>query len=147
FYAPDLPTYNYDPAKARQLLDEAGYPAGEHGIRFSIRVTYTPESPAYGENIGAALKSMWAKVGVNVTLDSTPDEPTWISRVANYKFDVTVGNVWNWGDPAIGVSRTYLCTNIHKCIAWANMSRYCNEKADKLFAKAASEPNAAKRKQ
>lgn len=32
---PDLEPYPYDPAKAEELLDEAGYPRGEDGIRFS----------------------------------------------------------------------------------------------------------------
>src|SRR5699024_2370821 len=67
-------------------------------------------------------------------------------KVANYDYDVTVDNVWNWGDPAIGVARTYLCSNIHKGVVWTNMSRYCNKKVDALFAKAAAEPDTQARK-
>jgi len=35
---PDLEPVPYDPAMAEQLLDEAGYPRGEDGVRFSIRL-------------------------------------------------------------------------------------------------------------
>src|SRR5699024_8422837 len=128
FYNPNVPTYDYDLAKARKLLDEAGFPADSNGARFAINVTFDPGSPAYAGNIAAALKSQWAEVGIQVTIDSPPDEPTWASRVSNYNFDVTVDNVWNWGDPAIGVARTYICSNIQKGVVWTNMSRYCNKK-------------------
>ena len=33
---PDLAPYPYDPAKAEELLDEAGYPRGDDGVRFEI---------------------------------------------------------------------------------------------------------------
>jgi len=33
---PDLEPYPYDPEKAEQLLDEAGYPRGEDGVRFEV---------------------------------------------------------------------------------------------------------------
>lgn len=33
---PDLEPYPYDPARAEELLDEAGYPRGEDGVRFEM---------------------------------------------------------------------------------------------------------------
>jgi len=33
---PDLEPYPYDPAKAEELLDEAGYPRGDDGVRFEV---------------------------------------------------------------------------------------------------------------
>lgn len=33
---PDLEPYPYDPARAEELLDEAGYPRGDDGVRFNV---------------------------------------------------------------------------------------------------------------
>lgn len=146
FFDPNVPAYDYNPKKAEELLDQAGLAASANGTRFALHLTYDPGASAFGSDIANALKSQWEKIGVRVTIDSSPDEPTWGSRVANYNYDVTVNNVWNWADPAIGVARTYICSNIHKGVVWANMSQYCNKKVDALFAKAATEPDEARRK-
>ena len=55
-------------------------------------------------------------------------------------------NVFNWGDPVIGVARTYLSSNIRKGIIWSNTQQYSNPKVDTLLNEAAVEPNFAKRK-
>ena len=60
---------------------------------------------------------------------------------------MTLDNVWNWGDPVVGVERTYLCSNIKKGVLWANMSQYCNPKVDELFKNAAAAPDEKTRKE
>jgi peptide/nickel transport system substrate-binding protein len=60
--------YPYDPAKAEELLDQAGYPRGSNGIRFDIPLFVGPElgggeGPA-GE-IGDAITGFWSEVGLN----------------------------------------------------------------------------------
>lgn len=42
-YDPSAPSYDYDPAKARALLDAAGYPAGPGGIRFHLTMKTSTE--------------------------------------------------------------------------------------------------------
>lgn len=146
FYNPNGPKYPYNPAKARKLLNQAGFPPDESGTRFTLHITYIPVSAPYFGSVARALKSMWAKVGVNLIVDAPPDEPTWATQVANYNYDVSIDTVWNWGDPAIGVARSYLCSNIHKGVVWTNMTRYCNPKVDKLFKAAATEADFEQRK-
>ena len=34
--------------------------------------------------------------------------------------------VFNWGDPVIGVHRTYLSTNVKKGVIWSNTQGYAN---------------------
>lgn len=59
---------------------------------------------------------------------------------------MTMDAVFNWGDPVVGVHRTWLSTNIRKGVIWSNTQSYANPKVDELLAKAAVEPDDAKRK-
>src|SRR3546814_17644570 len=54
-------------------------------------------------------------------------------------------SVFNWGDPVIGVARTYLTSNIRKGVIWSNTQQYSNPKVDELLEKAAVETDQAKR--
>ncbi|MBU6501288.1 MAG: ABC transporter substrate-binding protein, partial [Burkholderiales bacterium] len=51
--------------------------------------------------------------------------------------DLAMDIVFNWGDPVIGVARTYLSTNI-KPIVWTNTMSYRNPKVDELLNDAAT---------
>ena len=75
-----------------------------------------------------------------------PDFPTWAQRVSNLDYDATMDEVFNWGDPVIGVARTYLSDNIRKGVVWANMQGYRNPHVDELLTSAAREPDEGKRK-
>ena len=59
---------------------------------------------------------------------------------------MTMDSVWNWGDPVIGVHRTYLSSNIREGVIWSNTQSYSNPKVDELLAAAGKEMNLAKRK-
>lgn len=141
YFDDELPRYDRDLNKAAGLLDDAGYPADEQGNRFSIQLDYDPLSAEMSSSIAETIKANLKDVGITVQIRSSADEPTWGNRVANYDYDMTLDNVWNWGDPAVGVERTYLCDNIKKGVLWANMSQYCNEDVDRLFKKAAAAPD------
>ena len=66
--------------------------------------------------------------------------------MSNYDFDLTMDTVFNWGDPIIGVNRTYLSSNIRKGIIWSNTQQYSNPKVDQLLQDAAVETSPEKRK-
>lgn len=146
FYSADVNPYHFDLAKANALLDAAGQKRGSNGMRFSLTVDYIPAADDQQRNIAEYLRPALKKVGIDVKVRAAPDFPTWAQRVANWDYDMTMDIVFNWGDPVIGVHRTYLSSNIRKGVIWSNQENYNNPKVDRLLAQAAQEMDEAKRK-
>ena len=146
FYNKDVQPYAPDLDRANALLDEAGLKRGADGTRFPLQIDYDPGDPEQGRNIAEFLRPALRKIGIAAEVRAVPDFPTWAERVANFDYDVTVDSVFNWGDPVIGVARTYLSGNIRKGVVWANMQQYRNPRVDELLNGAAAEPDPAKRR-
>ncbi len=66
---PNLEPYPYDPAMAEKLLDEAGWPRGEDGNRFTIRFQGPRGRYLNDENVVLAIAQYLRDVGLNVELD------------------------------------------------------------------------------
>lgn len=84
-YENNVTTYTYDPQKARQLLDQAGYPAASNGMR-GLRFEYktTPEGARMGEVFQAMLK----RVGIDLTIRSL-EFATYYADIQAGSFDLT----------------------------------------------------------
>ena len=135
FYNADVEGYDVDLAMANKILDEAGYKKGSDGMRFALTVDYGwPTVKAYAEYMKPQLK----KIGINVTVRASADFPSWAKRISNHDFDMTLDNVFNWGDPVIGVHRTYDSENIKKGVIWSNTQQYVNARVDELMKMAGS---------
>lgn len=143
---PDVETYKLDLAKAASLLDGAGYPKKADGTRLSLTIDYLPGVDEQQRNVAEYLRSQLKRAGIDLEVRSAPDFPTWAQRVSNFDFDLTMDTVFNWGDPVIGVNRTYLTSNIRKGVIWSNTQQYSNPKVDALLNAAAQEPSPEKRK-
>ncbi|MEM1428113.1 MAG: ABC transporter substrate-binding protein [Pseudomonadota bacterium] len=61
--------YPFDPAKAEELLDAAGWPRGDDGNRFSIRFQAGQGRYLNDVNVVQAIAQMISDVGVNVELE------------------------------------------------------------------------------
>jgi len=146
FFNPKMPAYGLDLGKANALLDQAGHKKGPDGMRFKLTVDSIPAGGEEQQGIAQYLKSQLKKVGIDIDVRSSPDFPTWAKRISNYDYDLTMDIVFNWGDPVIGVHRTYLSSNIKKGVIWSNTTQYRNPQVDDLLNKAAIEIDAAKRK-
>ena len=144
FYTKDVNMYDVNLEKAKKLLDEAGYPVKADGTRFTVTVDYAPGSPTT-KMMAEYLKPQLAKVGIDAKIRISPDFGTWAERVSNYNFDITTDNVFNWGDPVIGVHRTYSSANIVKGVPFSNTQQYRNPKVDAIMEQAASEVDNEKR--
>lgn len=64
-----LEPYPYDPEKAEQLLDEAGWPRGDDGTRFSIRFQAGQGRYLNDANVVQAIAQYLSDVGLDVELD------------------------------------------------------------------------------
>ena len=84
FYDPAVAKLQpFDPQKAMQLLDAAGYPANAKGVRFTIKHLPLP----YGEvyiRLSEYFRSALQKVGIEVILEST-DAGAWVGRVGSWE--------------------------------------------------------------
>lgn len=145
FYEKRVETYPLDLAKARALLDEAGYRPGGDGIRFSAVLDFEPGLPEQQKMVAEYLKSQLRKIGVDVRLRASPDWASWAERVSNGTHDMTLAITFSWGDPVIGTHRSYMSDNIRKGVAYGNMSGYRNERVDGLLQAAGRESDPAKR--
>ncbi len=142
-YEPEVEPYDLDLDKANRILDEAGYERGRDGFRFPLTVDYGwPGIKAQAEYLKPQLK----KIGIDITVRGAPDFPTWAKRISNHEFDMTWDVVFNWGDPVIGVHRTYLSTNIKKGVIWSNTQGYANPEVDAILEQAGQELDVDKRK-
>ncbi len=130
FYTDDVIDYSYDPEKAKELLEEAGYD-GE-----TIRLLPLP----YGETWtrwAEAVRQNLTDVGINVETVAT-DVAGWNQKVSDRDYDLAFTYLYQFGDPALGVARTYLSTNDVDGSPWNNVQGYQNVPLDDKWAAAAS---------
>ncbi|HLW84173.1 MAG TPA: ABC transporter substrate-binding protein [Candidatus Sulfotelmatobacter sp.] len=139
-YNPDVRTYEHDPAKARQLLDAAGYPSVS-GVRFHITMkTSTTESTRL---IVAVMQQQLREVGI--ALDIRSFEPaTFFSDVTHGAFQL-YSLRWIGGneDPDIF---EYVFHSAKFPPNGANRSYYSNPRVDALIDRARREVDPAIRK-
>ena len=80
-YDGNVTTYSYDPEKARQLLDQAGYPAGKDGMR---RLRFEFKTTPEGARDGEIFQAMLQRVGIELTIRKL--------EFATYYADIQAGN-------------------------------------------------------
>src|SRR5690606_30965598 len=66
---PDLKPIPYDPEMAEKLLDEAGYPRGENGVRFNIRLQGPRGRYLADASVIQAIGQMLTDVGVETEVE------------------------------------------------------------------------------
>lgn len=142
FYTGDVNRYDVDLDKANKMLDAAGYPKRENGIRFKMTI----DAELHPSILQQYLVSQLKKIGIDVDARVSPDFPTWSERTSNGKHDATINVVYNWGDPIIGVHRTYITSNIKPGVPYSNTSQYSNPEIDDLLERAGTEMDLGKRK-
>lgn len=129
FHESNTPDITYNPEKAKEYLAASDYD-GE-----PLQILPLP----YGETWqrwAEAVKQNLAEVGIESELVAT-DVAGWNQKTGDWDFDLAFTYLYQYGDPALGVARTYVSSNIAKGSPWNNVSGYVNEEVDRLFAEAA----------
>jgi peptide/nickel transport system substrate-binding protein len=107
-----VPAPAYDPARAKQLLDDAGWKAGAGGIRQKAERPLRLELVAWAEVSSSALELLQSQlraVGIDVVIKKAADTPTYNNyyRGNQFDLDLEVPNQ-NDGNPAfLPVLRMY----------------------------------------
>ncbi len=137
-----LKTYPFDPKQAEALLDQMGLKPDGAGVRARIKLMVLP----YGEvwvRQAEYVKQALRKVGIDVTLESN-DAGGWVKRIGNWEYETSFDFVSQFMDPALGVARTYISSNIRKGVPFTNTMGYTNARVDRLFADAPKQTDPAK---
>jgi peptide/nickel transport system substrate-binding protein len=120
---PDLEPYPYDPARAEELLDAAGYPRGEDGVRFDI--TFMAGRGRYLNDVAVvqAIAQYLTDVGLNVDLQLMD----WGSEFTPLLREHGVGPLYFVGTGGSTWSAVYDMSDLSACDAATNYTEWCNE--------------------
>jgi peptide/nickel transport system substrate-binding protein len=148
WYDPAVRPLPFDLAKANQLLDQAGYPRGSHGIRradghaMSYTVLLSPDNGGEGLRTGEIMTADFLKIGVKLSFETVDDDALQDELEADKyrKFDL---GMWGWDT---FIDPTYMLDNMTCSQYYSNSdSGYCNAAYDHLFAEQETTLNVAKR--
>lgn len=136
-YSDDILKYEYDPARVRQLLDEAGYTLGRDNVRAKgdQRLSFEIMNIA-GEvervQILSYIQSQWKGLGIDVRIRTVDVATMWGFALPRGQYEMAYSFSGRLVDPA-DLSQHYLCPD-HK--PTTNWGRYCNPKLDEILLKA-----------
>ncbi|MBO0662870.1 peptide ABC transporter substrate-binding protein [Jiella sp. MQZ9-1] len=95
YYNADLPKHEYDPEKAKSLLDEAGWKPGSDGIREKdgVRLAFTNSTTAGNhirEQAQQFIQQSFKDIGVDMQISNLPPAVMWGDYWMQSKFDSVV---------------------------------------------------------
>ena len=146
FADPKLEDYPFDPAKAKALLDEAGYPVKADGHRFTIDYASLPYGSSW-ERFGEYIKLALGNVGIEVKLQNQ-DMGSWLKRVfSDWDYGLASTFMHNYADPSIVMEQEFISGAIQKGGTFNNAMNYRNPHLDELLTAAKVETDLSKRRQ
>jgi peptide/nickel transport system substrate-binding protein len=139
-FSDDGPRFDYDPARAARLLDEAGHPRGGDGVRFHLTMKTSNDEGT--RLLAAVLQQQLAAVGIALDLRSF--------EYATFYSDVTRGAFQMYSLRWIGIEQpdifSYAFSTARFSPKGANRSHYSNARLDALLGEAEQSEDAAHRR-
>ena len=113
--------YPYDPEKAKQLLDEAGWVAGADGIREKDgqRLTISLASTDFLTPFRDISQALWSEVGIEVNVQTMTNAAA-VEAMSNSEVNAA-GQAWISSDPVV-LSNLFHSKNISGGFAWSKFS-------------------------
>ena len=141
---PNLPMQTYDPAKAKAMLDAAGWKPGAGGIREKngVRLSFSNSTTAGNhvrETAQQLLQQNLQEVGIEMTIKDMPPAVVWGDYTVMSHFDslMAADDMMYGGDP--DVTAYFASDEIPaKGGAGLNYSQYVNPEVDKLLLEGAT---------
>lgn len=135
-----LPPRKYDVARAKALMEEAGYPNG-----FKLGFAFTSDRLPGDRTVGTSIAQMLARIGIDVAANAQPGAVFFPARIRG-DFSMSMSG---WGT-LTGEANYTLSSVVHsndpaKKLGAFNVLAYKNEKLDKLIEDAAVELDETKR--
>jgi len=141
-YNPKAPVYAYDPAKAEQLLEQAGWVKGADGIREKdgkkLALKYGSTDSPMRMKCSPLLKDQLAKIGVDLTIEHMPGKVWFAQEGPLTQGTYELGQyAWVGGyDPGADNKYSYHSINIptkENGYQGGNYPRWSNKESDKLL--------------
>jgi peptide/nickel transport system substrate-binding protein len=143
FYTPEVARYPFDAARANALLDQAGFPRGANGTRFSLRLRPAPWFE-YTRLTGDYLAQALRRVGIETQMQVF-DPGAHLSVVyRDHDFDIATGTHAYRNDPAISTTVFY-ATGTPPGVPWSNQYGYASAAMDAIIREGAAEIDTARR--
>ena len=142
-----LKDYEYDPAKANKILDDAGYARKADGTRFEFRLLWATNDIRITK-MADVIRQNLSDVGIAVSLQPLERAALNQKGYIGEQFEMIIDSYAQGPDPDIGTERLYISTNIHNPPRiFTNNSSYINPEVDKLFEEQRLQVDPAKRKE
>lgn len=146
-YDPNVPKHKYDPAKAKQILDDAGWKMGSDGIRekdgkkLSFEVMNIAGEQERVQILSFAQRQ-WKDIGVDAKIKMVDVATMWGNALPKRTYEMAYSYTGRLADP--DMSGWYMSPS--KSPAY-NYSGYSNPDTDKLLTDALQTVDQAKRKE
>jgi peptide/nickel transport system substrate-binding protein len=148
-YNSDVPKYEYDPNRAKELLEKAGWTMGPGNVRqkdgqpLTLRILFGPVTSKTVERLATVAQQAWSDVGIQVEVQGL-EWGTYLSNIKSEPFDWDV-NVGAWRS----TPEPHFMNQIWRedTIPTLNHVGYVNKRVEQLFDQGVREFDREKRKQ
>ena len=135
YFPATVKAYPYDPKKAKELLEQAGYPNG-----FSIKMSI--DNNTFSRKLAQVVQDNLSQIGIDMSIEEF-EWGTFLELAGNGNFDLaTVGQSIQILEPGLLLNWMFFSGNVGSA---GNFMRYNDPEMDKLIAASFVESNISKR--